>query len=434
MFFDYLNPNEDRPELLIDRAQERAWLKEGFEGYLELCRAQDRRPPGPRVLCLTGAKGSGKSILARSAFHALRKDWSAETLFLEVDCRPLRNSREVLGTIAEKAQEELAGLKEAGAALPKGLAETAGALVELTRFDAVERRQIHEILVGYKGALELDTKRKFLAVLGVSFGISLTREKKERDRLEGLVAFDLPRLVQLLIAFLEDVREAGLSVLLLLDNFDELDHQYGNDSVLERVRNETDWILRLRRAPIGLLFCMRTYYNGIVPRDLTNRRSLGALSAEGLQEVLTRRLQEELEKTQRLTATEKAQTVIERFSDMAPTPLTFLMWFKYVAELDTLDPKRLDALALEYVESQFGTVSLSVLRTLIGAFAKAGGGDPDVSLTRTEVLEAVGGNEALLAQLQDRQVILPRDFWNPNAFTLDPELHWYFHTIRGDQG
>jgi hypothetical protein len=42
-------------------------------------------------------------------------------------------------------------------------------------------------------------------------------------------------------------------------------------------------------------------------------------------------------------------------------------------------------------------------------------------------LAACGDNEAVLNQLQDRQAILPVDFWNPVEFTLDPELTFLRH-------
>ena len=48
------------------------------------------------------------------------------------------------------------------------------------------------------------------------------------------------------------------------------------------------------------------------------------------------------------------------------------------------------------------------------------------------MLGACGGNEAEFQRLYGRQVILPRDFWNPVDFKLDPKFHW-MHLQHGDK-
>jgi hypothetical protein len=49
---------------------------------------------------------------------------------------------------------------------------------------------------------------------------------------------------------------------------------------------------------------------------------------------------------------------------------------------------------------------------------------PTRTARREELLSACDGREAVLSQLIHAQAILPRDFWEPNEFTLDPELHY----------
>ena len=110
---------------------------------------------------------------------------------------------------------------------------------------------------------------------------------------------------------------------------------------------------------------------------------------------------------------------------MTGTPLAFLFWVHHLCEWDFLTPAKLDEGLDQYLWQRFATVPLAVVRAVVPVFSP----NPNTPTDRAKVLEACGGNEAVLKQLQDRQVILPVDFWHPTQFTLDPEL-WFLHPSR----
>jgi hypothetical protein len=422
MFLFHFNPADVSPELLVNRESVSSWLVDGYELYLKGCRNQSLATSAGHTMCLTGEKGMGKTILANRVVRELRRTWSGDTLFLPIDCRKHRSLREVVGEIALRAQEELSELQKAGAKIPKGLVETAGILVEVTRSDRSELKVIQEKLSRFRAALQLGGKKELLSLLQVNFGISLEHELKDMSSLTGVVDFDIPRLIRMIHAFFSDIRETGLLVFLLLDNVDELRHDYRDDEARRTVRDEAEWVLSLHEAPIAMLVCMRSYFAGVLPRALAHRRTLRTLPLQELLTIFQTRLQKERGEIQEAFQADTIKKQVESLAKISPTPLAFLQWVQWACENDLLE-QELRTTAREWMQESYTFVSTAVLDPVIDLFrtARVRGFQ---TLGREELLKALNSNELHLLQLQDAQVVLPRDFWSPLEFTLDPTLHW----------
>jgi Cdc6-like AAA superfamily ATPase len=412
MFLRHFDPSAVNPLLLVNRKRDFDWIVERLSAYL--------RDPGPHDglgFCVSGDKGSGKSILTRSAIRALRKDFSDRALFLEINCREGHSAKAVFGVIASAIVEGLDGLRSAGLKVSRELLANAQILATITGFDEAELKVVHEHLEQHKLALGLTGARALLDVLNISFGISLERSSKTVKELAGKVRFDERRLGKAVAALFRDIREAGIDVVLYLDNLDELRHTYRTAEERERVRLDVDALLLLREAPIGLVVNVRTYFSGILPREIVNRRVLRRMNDGELLEILKIRLDGELEEVKTHFGVAAFRAEAEKLAGIAPTPLALLQWFKFLFEEERIAPGEMKAGLEDYLATNYTRLRAEVLEKVAAAFE-----DLNTPLSRAAVLAACGNNEAVLNQLQDRQAILPGDFWNPVEFTLDPEL------------
>ena len=73
------------------------------------------------------------------------------------------------------------------------------------------------------------------------------------------------------------------------------------------------------------------------------------------------------------------------------------------------------------------TLGLDRLLSITRAF-----GTRDATISRAQLLVACGGSEALRSQAIRSQIVLPRDFWEPEELTLDPELHFFLAPPRAE--
>ncbi len=69
-----------------------------------------------------------------------------------------------------------------------------------------------------------------------------------------------------------------------------------------------------------------------------------------------------------------------------------------------------------FLQTDYATVPLATLKRVVSAFS-----DLTVPVLR-ETLVSTCGSETVMRQLEDLQIVLPCDFWNPIEFTLDPNL------------
>ena len=414
MFFDRLNPTDLDPRQMVDRERDVRWLNEVLSRYLQVA-----EPSEGRAICVTGEKGVGKSILTRRVIEDLRADYSANTLFLIVDCRSCHERRGVLAAITNQAVHELHSLHNAGAKVAESLMATAQLLRQLAQLDRVELKVAHEQVRQFSMAARLGGRRSLLSALKLNFGISMELTDREIKSLTGSVHFDDQGIAEALVAMFEDIRAQGFHVVLYLDNIDELRHEYRSAEERDRVRKDVEQILELRRAPVGLVLNMRKYYTGVVSRDISNQRVLRQVPPDILCEIIQRRLEEERKAIAEALAVEAAQAVIKRLAEVAPTPVAFLLWNKFLFEEGYFRLERLAEGFTAYLETQYSNLDTKILHTLARRFP-----DPDAILEAVDVLEACNHNRAIFSQMQDRQVILPHDFWNPTQFKLDPELYF----------
>lgn len=206
--------------------------------------------------------------------------------------------------------------------------------------------------------------------------------------------------------------------MLYIDNMDELRHHYRTDEERQKARRDTEVLLMLRNAPVVLVLNMRTYYSGILPREIANRRVLRPLREAELLLILEKRLEAERHEVRMAIQAGPVKEATRRLAAIAPTPLAFLTWFKALFEEKAMSVERVAGGVTRFLETYYSTVPEQVWRKVVEAFD-----DPEECIDRDKLIAACDGNAALFNQAVDRQGVLPKDFWDPSTyFTLDPEL------------
>ena len=422
-FLDHFDPVDVSPSLLVNRTKRLAWLRGKFNHYFNLPDTTDRG----ESICVSGKKGIGKSILSRSVIHALRANHSANVIFVHVDCRACpKGWRQVFQHLCEQVVRELDEMSRSHD-VPQPLRATAGLLWELSKYDEVSLKKVHEQVSRFSTALKLGGRRSLLSALRLNLNIDIGMDDKKAKALTGVVNFDQLSLCQSLVALFKDIRECGLNALVYLDNIDELRHDYRDEDTLAQVMTDVKQVLELKRAPIGLLLNMRDYFTGILPRDISNFRNLRAMDTDELVKILNLRLDQESAETKTLIDTH-ASDAIDALVRVAVTPLALLRWFRFLYEDEeawSLSPDTLRAGLIRYVESVYAGVQVDHIQQAATVFET-----PTGMASADAIKAACGANHAVFDQLLERQVILPVDFWHPVYFTLDPELH-FLHPSHG---
>jgi hypothetical protein len=429
MFLNHFDPSDISPDVLVDREDEVRSLQGDFESYFDAIERHELNDAARRIASLTGDKGIGKSIVAAKVVKELRKKYSGSTLFVSVDCRSTSGARGVLGRIASGLVGEIAEyapiVAAGGKPFPVWLLDLAAVLSNVAHAEAASRKTIHQQLTSRKATLKLGGQR-MLGALKAEYDISLEREAREMSSLETTVNFDVDRLFLLMTKLFEDIRAAGLRIFLLVDNVDELQHEYWDEDARSSTLATVKRVLSLTEAPIAMLLCMRTYFQSVLPRVLGEPLELGSLTEERHLEIVDRRIGFEAEPVKRALEGGAARAMIKELAGRATTPLAVLTWVNWAAKRDfegsigAHAAKWRDARYHDHKKEIEGTLKLFAARRDEGLDAVA----------RTELLEVLGGNEAALRYLQTSELILPRDFWNPTHFLLDPGAAW-IATPRG---
>jgi len=424
LFLTKLQPSRADPDLLVDRSQALHWLKQRIAAYL-----YDRAVDKPGVITVLGGKGVGKSIVTRHVLQQLREEHPQRVVFVTVDCRRQSTQRNVLRHVADSLHEELVRMRKLGVStISQALVDNAAVVKTLAMYTNVKLSRLHENLAVFENASRLGIGGKLLDFLGAEFKISLSRDERERQAIEGEILVDDISLRESLIRLFYDLRaqDEQLDVVLYLDNIDELDHDACyDDAKREVIRSETLGLLDLCRAPIGLVLNMRTYYASTLPREVDDILRLDSLAPEDLRQMLDRRLEEEAEEKRSALGEAHWVETIDELSRKATTPLTFLRWLKHLAEWSEGVEGPIEARLVGYSDHRVATISTEVLRQIAEIF-----NPPTRTVSREEVLVACDGRDAVLRQLIHAQAVLPRDFWEPNEFTLDPELHYLRPDIK----
>ncbi len=404
-----LSPASVDPNEIVDRDADAQWLSRGLQAWF--------RGPDPSIggaYCLLGDKGIGKSILTRHVIEQLRQVHAATTLFLLVDCRPLRSQRDVYREATSQLVDQLAPRQSL---LPAILAE-ARSFDALTRFDTVSLRHAHEQLTQFKASLDLGGSESLAKWLDTKLGISLARTRKTIETLEGSITIDGARLYEGFVQLMHDIsRHTDLHVVLYLDNVEELNHEaLRQEHQREAVRADIEALLHLSEAPLALVLNMRTYYASVLPRRISKRRNLGPMPAEELRVIFEKRLQKETAENRARARQDLVVHAIDTLATMARTPLAFLTWVEYVLDEGRYDEADLRAVLSTRLASHYVGLERSIPKV---AALFQGHGDP---VAAEKILDVIDKSESIYRQLIDQQVILPHNYWDPREFYLDPEL------------
>jgi hypothetical protein len=406
-----LSPAAVDPRDLVNREADADWLCGGLTAWM---RSADPSVGG--AFCVLGDKGIGKSILTRRVIEDLREVHAATTLFLLVDCRPLRNQRDVYREAATQLVEELVTRQRE---VPAALIGEARAFDTLTRFDQVTLRHAHEQLIQYKVGLDIGGSQSLVKWLDAKLGISLARTSKNIQELEGSITVDGPRLYEGFVQLLYDIaRHSSLRVVLYLDNIEELRHEaLSKDEAREAVRADVEALLHLAEAPLGLVLNMRTYYSSVLTRRISKRRTLGPMSAGEQAAIFERRLLGEDSRDQaRVRESEAVAAAVEKLSALASTPLAFLTWTEFILDEGIYDEQDIAGALVRRLSSHYSTIAREIPK--IAALFD----DPGALVPAEAVREACAGNDSIYRQLIEQQVLLPHNYWDPREFSLDPEL------------
>jgi Cdc6-like AAA superfamily ATPase len=410
LFLTNLNPASVDPEEIVDRDTDAQWLHEGVTAWLA---AKDPRPGG--AFCILGDKGIGKSILTRRVIAELREIHAATTLFVIVDCRPLRSQRDVFQRAASQLLEDLHGRRDDA----DPLVAAVRAFAALARFDGVTLKHAHQHLTQFKVGLDLGGSTSLFKWLDTTLGISLTRSKQHIDSLEGSITINATLLHDAFVQLVDDIlRHAKLRVVLYLDNLEELRHEAiaRPASVREEVRAEVEALLDLSEAPLGLIINMRTYYSSVLTRRISKRLALGPLTSAEHLGILSRRLQRERREVQkRVNEDPGIQAALAQLAGMARTPLAFLAWAEFVLEEGLYANANMGEALHGRLRNHYPDL-VAVIPRIAALFADK----PTVDFET--VREACGQSELVLRKLLDQQVLLPDNYWDPSEFHLDPEL------------
>ena len=272
----HFDPADVSPEFMIDREEDLGWLLGTYGSYFDAIEQGTLADSARQIACLTGDKGMGKSILAMRLIHELRKKYSSSTLFVSVDCRRANGARGLVASIASGLVNEISTFETlaevGGKPLPAWLGKLAGVLSTVAHADTASTKTLHQQVTTYKAVFKLGGQH-MLRALKAEYDISLEREKKDITTLDTTTRFDVDRLVMLTIRFLQDIRTAGLRVFLLVDNVDELQHEYWDDDARKSTLATVKRVLTLADAPIAMLLCMRTYFKSIFPRAVGERHA-----------------------------------------------------------------------------------------------------------------------------------------------------------------
>lgn len=417
------SPTDAHPSLLVDRDDMRTDLRDDLLGFLA------REDPSVSGLwAVIGDKGSGKTILTRAVLDDVRRERSGTTVIATVDCRKRRTWREVLSQLCGTLVSELHDLDSIKdrAVSPALLAE-ARLLEELAKLDMAELKTFHELALSHRAGLKVGVPTELLSVLRADLGLEVGLEEKRIRSLSGSRIFDEDRLNRAICALCRDIRDSGLRVVIYLDNVDELDHDYHDESSRARVRKDAEGLLRLAESPVALVVNMRTYFSRVLPRQMPIPPWLLKPLPKGeLLTILDRRNRQESRAVRDGFGTPEAREAVDDLARLAPTPLAFLTWVHALHRWNCLALARLDEGFERYVEAMYSSIDKRRIVRVMETF-----GTPTATIARERVLAACEGSESLLRKLEDLQVVLPEDFWAPELYTLDPMFQTFHLRIVG---
>jgi len=171
-----------------------------------------------------------------------------------------------------------------------------------------------------------------------------------------------------------------------------------------------------------MLLCMRTYFQGVLPRVVGSPHPLERLPDAELLALVDRRVDLEDEPVQRAMRTDAARKVIEALMTRATTPLALLTWVKEVAESKQAFADPVEVHATRWQRARYALYRKAIEATLkLFAEKETEGID---AVPSKELLAAIGDDQEALRYLQSTEIVLPQNFWDPTHFVLDPSAAW----------
>lgn len=417
------NPSDVHPSRLVDRDEVRADLRDDLLGFLA---GEDSSASG--LWAVIGDKGIGKTILTRAVLDDVRRERSGTAVIATVDCRKRRNWREVLSALCHILVSELRSLQgiKSGSVSPALLAQ-AQLLEELAKVDKAELKTFHELALSHRAGLKIGLPTELLSALRADLSLEIGIDEKRIQSLSGSRIFDEDRLNRAICALCRDIRDSGLQVVIYLDNVDELDHDYHDESSRARVRKDAEGLLRLAESPVALVVNMRTYFSRVLPRQMPLPPwVLDPLPAGELLKILDKRNRQESRAVRDGFGTPQVREAVEDLARLAPTPLAFLTWVHALHRWNCLSLAKLDEGFTRYVRAMYSSIDTRQIVRVMETF-----GTPTAIIPRDRVLAACDGSESQLRKLEDLQVVLPEDFWAPERYTLDPLFQTFHLRIVG---
>lgn len=421
------NPTDVHSTLLVNRDEECTSLYDDLVRYLERSEPDDQS----RTWTIIGDKGIGKTAVTRAVLSKVREEISGKTIIATVDCRERRGWREVLAGLCHELVKELADLQQVNReVVDDSLLTEARLLDELAKLDEATLQTFHQRALGFKSTLKLNAGLSLLAALKAELGLELSIEEKAITNLSGSRAFDEDRLNRAICALCQDVRRAGLGVVIYLDNIDELDHDYHDEEARRRVRRDIEGLLKLDQAPIALVLNMRTYFSQVLPRRMPETIRIGRLEDEILLDIAAKRMEHEESEIREIYQGSEIQQATQELARLAPTPLSFLTWLHFLFRREYLALDKLDEGFSRFIYNHYASLDNAEhrLRRVIELFDR-----PNAYVDRQRILEACDGSTSLLSKLQYMQVVLPEDFWAPDRYALDPIFQTFHPRLVGSE-
>lgn len=400
----------DSLELFADRQNDLQDLIATIDGFVQGPGAEGR-------ILLHGARGLGKSMLARRALHTICERRRG-LLYAEADCARLSTGPEaVLRQIARSLTAAVEQRPSSG----RDVLHAAQILSRIAISTKVKAKEVRTWQQNLK--IGVSATSKLLNTVAFEFGLARAAGKSREVEETFERNVDTTFLGELLADFLTDCRREDLEVLLFVDNLDQAAYAERQEEV-RQVMDLARLLLTLRHAVVVM-----TLRQEFVSRDLPKYESLTmalpGMDPAGLRMVAERRMDEASPQRQQALKEAGFETLIEYLSGWTDNPWGFL---KSLAALDfervdlrgATAPQLRQAL-LDHAGKVFPRLRSEELASLGAAFR----GAPAGFRARHE-LEAAGISDELRERAAGVYALIPDWILDPapQRYQLAPQLHF----------
>lgn len=396
-------------DLFADRTADLQYLTETIDGFVQ-------GPDAEARILVHGARGVGKSTLARKALEEVCARWKL-LLFAEADCATLGTGPDAVLREIARSLTSAVEARDTGREL-KQAAQILGRLAACTKIKAKEVQTWQKNL-----RIGVSATSKLLDTVAFEFGMTRAagRSKEVEESFERNV--DATFLRELIADFLGDCRRDDLVALLFVDNLDQAAYAERQEEVRQIV-DLARLLFTLRHAVVVM-----TLRREFVSRDLPKYDSLTfevpGMDVRGLLEVATARMAQAAPHKQQALKEAGFDTLADLISGWTDNPWGFLK------SLTALDFCRVDLrgatasllrkVLLEEARKVFPRLSPEELTTIASAFR----GHSSVLRSR-EDLRRAGVSDELRDRAASEHALIAD--WildaTPQSYILAPQLHF----------